>query len=510
MLDSLKYLDNLERQIDKWLPEQSRQQQNELRAKVGTLPNPQSGPQTKFFETTADIAIYGGAAYCGKTFALLLDFARFANDPQYRAVIFRRTSPQITNEGGLFDTAGDIYPPVGAIPKITTHEYEFPSGATIRFAHLQHEKTKFDWQGAQLDRLGYDELSHFTESQFFYLLSRVRSPHGVATKIRAGTNPDAESWVARFIEWWIGEDGYPDRDKAGVLRYFVRIDGEIKWGDSWQALAQQYPDLVATVGDYSTKLLQPLSVTFVPGTLFDNIIGVTADPTYLGKLQSLHPVERDRLLGGNWKVRYMQGLVFSRQWFNVLPPELAPTSGLECRFWDIAATAKELATSNHYYTAGTKMNRTGDRYTILHSVWDQVGPSEVENLIVSTAKIDGKRCIVRFELEGGANAVIFANSLVQKLRQLGFNAEFKAPRGDKVARALPFATAAHNNEVDLLQGLWNETYLDCALKFDGTPKPLVNDVIDSSSGCFNELKGRSQSPPPPQPTQRNLKFSRVF
>lgn len=204
------------------------------------------------------------------------------------------------------------------------------------------------------------------------------------------------------------------------------------------------------------------------------------------------------------------GSVFSRQWFNIIPVDACPPNGIICRYWDIAATAKEIAKATHYYTAGTKMLKLGDRYAILHSLWDQVGPSEVENLIIKTAQADGRTCLVRFELEGGSNAIIFADGLKRKLRSMGFNAECTAPRGDKVTRAMPFATAAYNNQVDLVEGLWNETYLDCCLRFDGTAKPLINDVIDSSSGCFSQLSNRSQSPPPKQPAQRNLASTRVF
>ena len=204
------------------------------------------------------------------------------------------------------------------------------------------------------------------------------------------------------------------------------------------------------------------------------------------------------------------GSVFNRHWFNVIPASAAPTAGITCRHWDIAGTAKELAEKHHYYTAGTKMNRLGDRYTVLHSLWQQIGPSEVENLITATAKADGKRCLIRIELEGGSNALIWAEGVKRRLRALGFNADFVSPRGDKVTRAMPYATDAYNNNVDIVEGVWNDTYLDCLQSFDGSPKPLVNDVTDSSSGCYSVLSNRTQQPAPPQPKQRDLKTSRVF
>jgi predicted phage terminase large subunit-like protein len=204
------------------------------------------------------------------------------------------------------------------------------------------------------------------------------------------------------------------------------------------------------------------------------------------------------------------GSVFERSWFNIVPESLLPKSGRTCRFWDIAATAKELAKSSHYFTAGTKMRRTGDRYTVLHSLHEQVGPAEVENLILKTAQADGRQCLVRWELEGGSNAKIFAEGLKKKLSAMGYNADYVLPRGDKVTRAMPFATAAFNNRVDLIEGIWNEKYLDCCQAFDGSAKTLVNDIVDSSSGCYSVLSAQSAPEPNIQPPQRDLQSRRVF
>lgn len=205
-----------------------------------------------------------------------------------------------------------------------------------------------------------------------------------------------------------------------------------------------------------------------------------------------------------------EGSVFNRTWFNVVPLDLVPAGGQTCRHWDIAATAKAIAKKTHYYTAGTKINRRGDRYTVLHSLWQQVGPSEVENLILKTAQADGKWCRVTIELEGGSEARIWADAFCKRMRSQGFNCQFIAPKGDKVVRAIALSKAAMNNQVDIVEGVWVDEYLDCLQKFDGTPAPKVNDIADSSSGCFNELSARSAPIAPVQPQQRNLQQSRVF
>src|SRR5437870_61665 len=94
--------------------------------------------------------------------------------------MFRRTSVQVLNKGGMWDESFRIYPLLRAESNITRLEWTFPPhNNRIRFGHMEHEKTRFDWQGAQIPYIAWDELTHFTEEQFFYILSRNRSTCGV-------------------------------------------------------------------------------------------------------------------------------------------------------------------------------------------------------------------------------------------------------------------------------------------------------------------------------------------
>lgn len=259
---------------------------------------PQPGPQSLFLATPADIAIYGGAAGGGKTWSLLLEPLRHIDNSQFGAVIFRRTTPEISNEGAIWDESGNLYPALSATSNISSHSWSFPAGSTISFSHLEHEKSKFGWQGSQIPLLGFDELTHFTNSQFWYMLSRNRSMCGVRPYVRATCNPDPDSWVADLISWWINQDtGFPMAERSGVLRYFIRAGDDLVWADS--------PDeLAGYVDPINKEPIKPKSLTFIPSKLADNQALMRRDPDYLATLLALPTVERERLLAGNWKVRY--------------------------------------------------------------------------------------------------------------------------------------------------------------------------------------------------------------
>lgn len=192
---------------------------------------PQKGPQEKFLSTTADIAIYGGAAGGGKSYGLLIEPLRYKDNKRFGAVIFRHEYKQIFNQGGLWDTSNDVYGDIkGADGRYSAGMWRFKNGMMIAFDYINRDDDLQKWQGSQITMIGFDELTHFSEKQFFYMLSRNRSVCGVKPYMRATCNPDADSWVANFISWWIDQDtGYPIKERSGKKRWFVRINENVMW-----------------------------------------------------------------------------------------------------------------------------------------------------------------------------------------------------------------------------------------------------------------------------------------
>jgi len=265
---------------------------------------PQEGFQMKALATPADIAILGGAAGLGKTFALLMEPLRNVHVDGFGGVIFRRTSPQIRNEGGLWDTSMGLYTYAGAKPKETFLEWEFPRGPKIKFSHLEHEKNILDWQGSQIPYIGFDELTHFTKKMFFYLLSRNRSTCGVTPYVRATCNPDPDSWVAELIEWWIDQDtGFPIPERDGKVRYFMMDGNKYIWGDSPEEVIEKAWYFLEKIVESSG--LDPRvfvkSITFITGTIYDNKALLSTNPQYLSNLLAQDKATKAALFDGNWK-----------------------------------------------------------------------------------------------------------------------------------------------------------------------------------------------------------------
>jgi len=124
---------------------------------------PQPGPQEQFLSSSADIVFYGGSAGGGKTWALLMEAVRHVQKHKgFGATIFRRTTPEIKNEGALWDTSYQLYPFLKGRPRETDLSWRFPPhGNRIAFSHMEHESDKENYQGAQIAFIAFDELTHF-------------------------------------------------------------------------------------------------------------------------------------------------------------------------------------------------------------------------------------------------------------------------------------------------------------------------------------------------------------
>ena len=347
---------------------------------------PHAGPQRAFLATSADVAVYGGAAGGGKSLALLMEACRHVANPGYSAIIFRRTYPSLRGAGALLDLSRDIYirPRLeGTLRESPNLLWSFPSGAKIQFSHLQHEKNILDHRGREYAFIGFDEITEFTEAQFWGLLSRNRTTCGIRPYLRATCNPDPDHFVRGLIDWYVGDDGLPIPERSGVLRWFRRKDEGLEWFDE------------PTPG--------AISFTFIAARLVDNPTLMEKDPDYQSKLQTLPKVDRERLLGGNWNIKPVAGSYFRRYWFEVV--DEPPTRVRQrVRAWDLAGTAPGGSNPDPDWTVGVRYSVLGDgRFCIEHAERDRVSSLGVERMIVNTAAADGiKTRVVMWQDPGQA------------------------------------------------------------------------------------------------------------
>ncbi len=432
---------------------------------------PQEGPQEHFLSTPADIAIYGGAAGGGKSFALLMEPLRHVTrNAEFAAVLFRRTLADAKKPGGTWDQTVRMYGALGAKPRLDNLSWQFGAGGKIVIGHLEHDTTVLDWQSSEVPLFLFDELTHFSRAQFFYMLSRNRSMCGVRPYVRATCNPDADSWVAEFIAWWINQEtGLAIPARSGVVRWFIRQGDSITWGDTREELLERYgPDEL------------PKSVTFIAATLFDNKKLMEADPGYLANLRALPLVEQQRLLGGNWKIRPAAGLYFQRTWCEVV--EAVPVGLDVVRYWDLAATQKT-ETNDPDWTVGLKVgkDRAGLFY-ILDMQRMQDSPGKVEKAIFNTATSDGKQVRLGLPQDPGQAGKSQAAYFIRQF--VGWNVKTERESGDKVTRFGPFSAQCLAGNVKVLRATWNKVLFD---QLEGFPDASHDDEADACSGAFEML-----------------------
>lgn len=468
---------------------------------------PQQGPQEHFLSSPADLVVYGGAAGGGKTWAEVYEPLRHIlpsvrwpkGVPGFSAVVFRRMSPQIRAEGGLWDESAKLYPLFGGEPRETIMEWRWPTGQTVRFASMQHEKDRLNWQGSQIPLIMFDELTHFSAEQFWYMMSRNRSTCGIRPYIRATTNPDADSWVADLVAWWIDQDessetyGLPIPERSGVIRYFYRDGntGTMLWGDEPEDLYDSLPDMPPEVN--KRDLVK--SFTFIAATVYDNKILLKTNPEYLANLMSQSLVERERLLGGNWKIKPSAGSVFNSAWWSGKHVRAYPQDLRLVRYWDKAGTDEKDTTAKTPWTVGLLLGKTSNNtYYVIDVKRAQLSAGKREKLIAQTALEDFERYgyAVRtwIEQEPGSGGKESAEITIRGLS--GFHIKADRSHDSKIGRAMPASAQVEAGNVYVLDvntdtnmdNRWVQGFIQELHSF---PDARLKDQADALSGAFNKL-----------------------
>lgn len=377
--------------------------------------------------------LYGGAAGGGKSVALLIAALQYVDYPDYSAIIFRRTYTDLAMSGALMDVAFTWLSGTDAKWNEKTKTWTFPSGATVAFGYLDAENTKYRYQGADFQFIGFDELTQFTESQYLYLFSRLRKTkdNPVPLRMRAASNPGGKGheWVkARFL----------------------------------------------------TSKTPKTERLFLPATLQDN--PYLEREQYIKSLMNLDVTTREQLLIGDWDISD-SGILFKRDWFHLIDREAVPESfDQEVRAWDLAAS-EVLTNRKADYSVGIKVGRVGDKFYVLDIRRFRENPKETASRVYTTALTDGIYVPIIMERDPGQAGIVVVDNYKRNILK-GFTVEDLRLTGSKEVRATPASGQVEAGNVFVVKSYWTGAFLSELEKF---PYGAHDDQVDAFATAMNKL-----------------------
>ena len=227
--------------------------------------------QKSFIEATQTEVLFGGAAGGGKSYGQMVDAFLFAlKYAGSKQLILRRTFAEL--DKSIIRTVLSLYPREVFTFNSSSHTGRFRNGSVIDFGYCATENDVYQYQSAEYDVIRFDELTHFTEAQYVYLISRIRGVNNFPKQIKSSTNPGSvgHSWVkARFV------------DPAPENTPFTAPDG--------------------------------MTRIFIPSKVDDNKFLMRDDPSYKERLLALPEKDRKALLYGDWNI-------FEGQYFDEFDP----------------------------------------------------------------------------------------------------------------------------------------------------------------------------------------------
>ncbi len=406
--------------------------------------------------------LFGGAAGGGKSEALLMGAAQYVDVPGYSAILFRKTFRDLALPGALMDRSKKWWDNSKAKWSSSDYNWTFPSGAKIQFGYLEHEGDETRYQSAEFQYIGFDELTQFSEQAYTYMFSRLRrtTKLHVPLRLRGATNPGGKGheWVKKRFNLPSGRV-----IEEGAERAFVR------------SLIDDNPYLDIEM--------------------------------YERSLEELSPITRAQLRSGDWTAANSGGK-FRREWFTIIGKSDIPDRRhwqRIVRHWDLATQEKTEHVPDPDWTAGCSMLRVGalppsirdwmmetgqtppppPYWIVLHVARFRKNAGDVEEAIAALSANDGHHRPVSIEQERGASG---AGIVAAYRRHVLPHTKTVIPvwaKGTKEERAAVAAGFAKEGRVFLVEGEWNEPFLD-ELSIFGIPD-VHDDQVDAFSGAFKAL-----------------------
>lgn len=416
--------------------------------------------------------------------ALLMAALQYVDVPGYSALLLRRTWPDLNAPGAILDRARTWFADTDVKQRDGGRIMEFPNGGRIQFGTMQYARDKHKYQSAEYQFIGFDELTHFEENMYTYMFSRNRRPDVSCLNCR--TNVRRYTYADGHVRWkhtsLYGRQNCKKAlpDPAVVKQYSGSLKNGMTLFDV--PLRMRSATNPGGIGHQWVKerFVDPRTkidgAIFVPARLTDN--PSLDQESYRESLGHLLPLDRERLLNGDWDVME-EGDYFARHNFNSV--EKGPNTRERVRYWDMAATE-----GGGDWTVGALVSHHEGRWCIEDIVRFQNSPPNTEKIIFQTAMADrvtyGQIQTVMEEEPGSAGKT--AISHYQRNILPGFAFRGNRTTGDKTNRAKPVASAAQAGNVDMVAAAWNRDFLDEAALF---PNGQYDDMVDAVSGAVECL-----------------------
>lgn len=314
---------------------------------------PHKGMQEAVLLSNTDITVCGGNRGGGKSAAIIMDSCYDVDKPAFRPMFFRKTLEDYKKGGSVWDTAKSVYKILGGVSTDSNYTTKFPSGARVVFGQIDNEsRTALErqFQGMEIPAIYLDEANQYQFKTITKLMQCNRNSKGIRNRIIMTCNPDPDSWLARFIDWYIGEDGFIIKERDRAVRYFY-VNGEsvddVVWGNTRKEVYLQVkakidrlitPDMAEQGYTYDNYIK---SFTFIQGNLSENKTLLANDKNYVANVSGGSDEEVARNIMGNWKVKLDGEEMVKRSDIIKLPDIVSKTDGRRRLSIDVALGGKD-------------------------------------------------------------------------------------------------------------------------------------------------------------------------
>jgi predicted phage terminase large subunit-like protein len=309
-------------------------------------------------------------------------------------------------------------------------------------------------------------------------------------------NPDPDHKIRELIDWYLDDEGFPDPERDGKVRWFITRDGEFFWGNSSEELKEKFGDNV-----------RPISFQFISALIYDNPPMLESNPDYLAFLEGLNPVDKAQLLFGNWDARPKGAKYFKREFLKEV--DKVPLHCKSVRAWDKAGKERTVSYKNPDFTASCKMYKcrdgfyyiTGDHHPDNYDDVTETGGrfcksvGERDVTIRKQAEYDGSDTVVVFPVDPGASGLSEFQNSAKPLIETGYTVKKDPTPGNKskLKRFEPFASAAEQGFVRIVKSTFSPKTYEALMKeleaFDGERSSTHrhDDWADAVASAFNFL-----------------------